>query len=545
MRRKIAADTKMALLAAARCLRLVLLVFASAVEISLFSSTPCRYVSGSFIERRGPFCSTNQGNQKHLNNKGRELPPRLRSQRPTTHCRSLLTAPASPAASESGSSSPALHRLEDIRRVYCLSDLHTDHVLNLEWLRERMNCSATTGNSAADDDPAPLGSDDLLVVAGDISHDTETFVETIQVLKQTGCHVMFVPGNHEAWLTKEEREGDASVRLDSIRKLELVCDICRECGVIVDPCLIDDGMNPLVILPIHSWYDGSLSFSESLCKGFEYWPWVDFIRCQWPSQFADDDTESINSRIPKGLVEYYMQSNEPQIELVRDILSNDPTCSMMTISHFLPNVQTLPDWKDANAIEFDKDNWLDHGGAEISAKFAKVAGSSLIDQQIRAIRRSLDSVSPTALDNRGGSSKHIHVFGHSHRPKDFVFDGIRYVHNPLGKPRERQLHLISPSVDFQLLWECCGGGPERDGETRSKSSGSGGGEVQGETIYRYWDEKGGGKEKLWERMEQIRPGRYGRYKYKQRKERISALKATAPGTAAATTSQQAHDVAED
>jgi predicted phosphodiesterase len=350
-------------------------------------------------------------------------------------------------AEDSSSSMSNYQELDNIDRIFVISDLHTDHTFNQDWLRERM-------------DRGDLGERDLLVVAGDISHDIEILKESLLYMKKK-TNVFFVVGNHEAWLRKDDD-------FDSLDKIQQIYDTCREHGVLVDSCHIK-GDYPLWIVPIQSWYDGSLSFSEELCSGFEYWPWVDFLRCRWPEDYTAPD-----NRIPNGLVEHFLASNQANL----DLLVDQKACNenVMTVSHFLPNVQSLPDWKDLNETTFQLE-WLDHGAGEMSAKFAKVAGSALIDEQIRTI----------------AALTHIHVFGHSHRPKDFTWGdpAIRYIHNPLGKPREREMFMVSPQVDFQLVWD-----------TQQ-------GQVESEPILRYWDEKGGGKEALWERLEHIRPGRYG------------------------------------
>jgi hypothetical protein len=300
---------------------------------------------------------------------------------------------------------------------------------------------------------------DLLVVAGDISHDFDVFQESIRYM-QDKCQVFFVCGNHEAWLNRDNK-------YDSLEKIDRVYEECRKLGILVDSCFVN-GAHSLLILPIQSWYDGSLSFSEELSKGFQYWPWVDFVRCRW-RDFPSQESES-NARIPKGLAEHCLEQNTRQFKLL-DAYS---TSALMTVSHFLPNKQSLPDWLDLNQDTFNLD-WLDHGAGDMSAKFSKVAGSLLIDKQLRSL----------PFDGR-----HIHVFGHSHRPKDFEYQDIRYIHHPLGKPRERQLHMINPHVDFKLMWDI------RHGE------------IPSEQLLRYWDEHGGGREALRKRLQAVKPGRY-------------------------------------
>lgn len=339
--------------------------------------------------------------------------------------------------------------LDDVERVYGLSDLHVDKADNREWLAEHCHKKLSTG--------------DLLVVAGDVSHKYDRLQHVFETIQSTGARVIYVPGNHEAWIsTKDEEEGR-----NSYAKLKKIEQLCRDNGVLVDPTLITNDDASLWIVPLLSWYDASLTIPgcEDLCTDFMHWPWTDFRACQWTDHPpAAQSTNSINTgKVPMGLAQYYHEQNMAGIDFVKQSLAENDA-SVMTMSHFLPNMQCLPDWKDLSSDTFLREEWMDHGGPGTSAKFAKVAGSQDLEEQIRSI----------------GSD--IHVFGHSHRPKDFCYKGIRYVHNPLGNPRERLLYMVSPDVDFQLLWE-------------------GGSLVEGNQVMRLWEEEGGGTLALQKRLE--------------------------------------------
>lgn len=366
--------------------------------------------------------------------------------------------------------------LPSIQRVFAVSDLHTDDHMNFKWLEQKCN----------DADPSCCpGPNDALIVAGDISHDLDRIEATLRLLKEgLQCEVFFVIGNHEAWVG-----GEAMTELgltESLPKLDAIRDLCHALGVITEHRLLGTNNEfPTWILPMQSWYDGSLSFPgcSDLCEDFITWPWVDFARCSWPDKFVRDSADLDNSRIPYGLVEYFLEKNEEAIHEIQGSYfvrqqKEEKLAGLITFTHFLPNKQTLPDWVKPESDDFSR-SWFDHGAAGVSAKFAKVAGSKLIDDQIRSICPYLWN---DLQLNDFESIKHTHVFGHSHRPKEFIHDGIRYIHNPLGKPRERNCRMIADNVNFKLIWDTSVG------------------TVPGEQVIRYWEEKGGGKKVIWRYM---------------------------------------------
>jgi len=356
-----------------------------------------------------------------------------------------------------------------VRRVFAISDLHTDDANNFQWLKD-----ICYGGTLVEDMDLP-GEEDALIVAGDISHDMTRLRETLQVLKEgLKCEVFFVSGNHEAWTVREPGLDGCS-----IAKLEAIDQLCHELGIVTNAKLLGSTHDfPVWVLPMNSWYDGSLALPgcEKHCEDFPNWPWVDFVRCKWPEDFSRSPKDTANLRIPFKLVEYFLDQNNADISLIKSYFgrnnSKTKATGLISFTHFLPNQQSLPDWCEPKSNEFCE-GWFDHGAPGVSSKFAKVAGSSLIDKQIRSI--CTDDQKP--LDQ-------LHVFGHSHRPKDFIKDEIRYIHNPLGKPREREdMRMISQNVQFKKVWDTSTG------------------EVSAEKqIIRYWEENGGGRRAVWRYM---------------------------------------------
>ena len=70
------------------------------------------------------------------------------------------------------------------RRVYAISDLHTDYEANMEWVRT-LSSSAYQPHT--------------LIVAGDVANSLEAFTTTMRILKEKFLHVFFVAGNHDLW----------------------------------------------------------------------------------------------------------------------------------------------------------------------------------------------------------------------------------------------------------------------------------------------------------------------------------------------------------
>ncbi len=84
---------------------------------------------------------------------------------------------------------PPLKDGEQEIAVYVISDLHTDHAANLRWV-EQLQAP-----------PPRRGRLNVLLLAGDVSHDLRLLRRTLELLVERYDRVVFVIGNHDVWVS--------------------------------------------------------------------------------------------------------------------------------------------------------------------------------------------------------------------------------------------------------------------------------------------------------------------------------------------------------
>ncbi|KAG6555954.1 hypothetical protein Mapa_001894 [Marchantia paleacea] len=270
------------------------------------------------------------------------------------------------------------HHESDARgmKIYLVSDVHTDHEENLEWIR---NLSPTEYKQHT------------LILAGDVTDNLETFEITMKLLKEKFNNVFFVPGNHDLWCRREEDNVS-----DSLTKLEKLIETCRSVGILTNPSNIDG----VWIVPILSWYHESFDREKDI-EGYNI-PSVqkackDFSACKWPSPL-DTSNDSIARHID-GL-------NDAILNVLPDLQHAD--CQVITFSHFLPRFELCPEKRML-----------------LYPKLPKMAGSDWLEARVRK------------LHGQRGSGTACHLFGHTHFSWDSTLEGIRYIQAPLAYPKER------------------------------------------------------------------------------------------------------------
>lgn len=178
-------------------------------------------------------------------------------------------------------------------RVFVVSDIHIDYQENRRWV------SALSSHDY---------SEDILIVAGDISDDVQLLKACFRELAAKFQDVLFIPGNHELWVL---RDGIA----DSLQKFQQVCDLATDEGISLQPF----HRNQLSVVPLHSWYD--FSFGEPSTKLMQVW--ADFHACDWPDHWQAAD-----------IAGHFLQKNTDHL------LTKNET--VISFSHFLPRIDLMP-----------------------------------------------------------------------------------------------------------------------------------------------------------------------------------------------------------
>lgn len=148
-------------------------------------------------------------------------------------------------------------------RIFAVSDIHTDHKQNLLWVRQLLG--------QCDDSGAQKYSrlTDVIIVAGDVTHKLDLFRETFELFVSVFAHVFWCPGNHDLYLTRDDRK-----REDSLAKLERLFALCAQIGVHTRPArlvcessagVLQDAAG-VWIVPVLSWHHSSFDTEPDITR---------------------------------------------------------------------------------------------------------------------------------------------------------------------------------------------------------------------------------------------------------------------------------------
>ena len=242
-------------------------------------------------------------------------------------------------------------------RVYCLSDIHIDYPVNAKWI-SALSCFDYQ--------------DDILILAGDLADTPKLFEQCLQQLADRFDKVLFVPGNHDLWVTRCGQE-------TSLEKFDIICNFAHDIGVTIKPF----HTKSLTIVPLLGWYDYSFGTPSRQLQQM----WMDYRTCRWPEAYD-----------APAITHYFTQKNTQYLTLNYHTAHNH---SLISFSHFLPRIDLMPDYIPSS-----------------KRTLYPVLGSSILEAQIRQL------------------DPDIHIYGHTHVNRKVTIDGICYINNAFGYPHE-------------------------------------------------------------------------------------------------------------
>jgi predicted phosphodiesterase len=209
-------------------------------------------------------------------------------------------------------------------RVFALSDVHVDYDVNARWVG---------GLSMSD------YRDDVLILAGDLTDTLPRLEWCLATLAARFKKVLFVPGNHDLWVIRDDP------RKDSLQKFDDVCAAVESSGASMQP-FRERG---LAIVPLLGWYDYSFGEPGEELKA----TWMDYRACRWPSGFTEEK-----------IAAYFAAFNDKQVTHVHE--------KVITYSHFLPRIDVMP--------------WFIPGASRL---LYPILGSAGLDRQLRKLNATM------------------------------------------------------------------------------------------------------------------------------------------------------------
>jgi len=281
--------------------------------------------------------------------------------------------------------------------VYCVSDLHVDHVANFAFVEE-----ALKSFRKADEPGSPAARKTCCVVAGDVATKFEAVSRLLELFVNAFDAVFFVPGNHELWYVGQHGSFEPEAfseakkrnpldppRRSSIDKFLALMRLCHSLGVYTTPAILS---SKVAIVPLYSWYDAD--FAKDGCSPTPTEQAFD-AGCAWPQSFLPpaDDSKKARGCYHEPIGAFFANLNARRVSAAPKHETH-----VISFSHFLPRPEV----------------YLGRHG------LAKVMGSQRIDAQLREC------------------GAKTHVCGHSHLNFDVCLGKVRYVQEALGYPHERR-----------------------------------------------------------------------------------------------------------
>jgi len=172
-------------------------------------------------------------------------------------------------------------------RVFAVSDIHVDYEENLAWILSLDNKEYAN---------------DTLILAVDVTDKMPLLEQVLVSLAASFKAVLFVPGNHELWVQKDDFDC-------SLNKFEAIAELCKSCGVHSDVFELLD----ISFVPLFSWYDFSFGEPDRHLRR----AWRDFRACSWPEHLAES----------QDVTEYFLKLNIPKLNIINK--------TVFSFSHFL------------------------------------------------------------------------------------------------------------------------------------------------------------------------------------------------------------------